>query len=114
VGERAILAGKDKDVEERNVTISFSQSPERATATRGRVQLVCNTFPDSLEENHFTSCSSTESGHTGCGRGARSHSVGREVPCTSTAPGSVRAALQAHGMQLRELRVCSATKLKLN
>jgi hypothetical protein len=24
----------------RNVTISFSQSPERATATRGRVQLV--------------------------------------------------------------------------
>jgi hypothetical protein len=26
----------------RNVTISFSQSPERATATRGRVQLVRN------------------------------------------------------------------------
>jgi hypothetical protein len=26
----------------RNVTISFSQSPERATATRGRVQLVEN------------------------------------------------------------------------
>jgi hypothetical protein len=35
-----ILAGRDKDVEERNVTISFSQSPERATATRGRVPLV--------------------------------------------------------------------------
>jgi hypothetical protein len=40
LGERVILAGRDKDVEERNVTISFSQSPERATATRGRVPLV--------------------------------------------------------------------------
>jgi hypothetical protein len=40
LGERVILAGRNKDVEERNVTISFSQSPERATATRGRVQLV--------------------------------------------------------------------------
>jgi hypothetical protein len=38
LGERAILAGKNKDVEERNNIIS--QSPERATATRGRVQLV--------------------------------------------------------------------------
>jgi hypothetical protein len=40
LGERVILAGRDKDVEERNVMISFSQSPERATATRGRVPLV--------------------------------------------------------------------------
>jgi hypothetical protein len=40
LGERVSLAGRDKDVEERNVTISFSQSPERATATRGPVPLV--------------------------------------------------------------------------
>jgi hypothetical protein len=40
LGERVILVGRDKDVEERNVTISFSQSLERATATRGRVPLV--------------------------------------------------------------------------
>jgi hypothetical protein len=37
---RASPAGRNKEVEERNVTISFSQSPERATATRGRVPLV--------------------------------------------------------------------------
>jgi hypothetical protein len=40
LGERVILAGRGKDVEERNVTISFSQSPEWATATRDRVPLV--------------------------------------------------------------------------
>jgi hypothetical protein len=44
MGERVILAGRDKDVEERNVTMSFNQSPERATATRGRVPLVTNIF----------------------------------------------------------------------
>jgi hypothetical protein len=37
---RVILAGRNKDVEERYVTISFNQSPERAKATRGRVPLV--------------------------------------------------------------------------
>jgi hypothetical protein len=42
LGERVILAGRNKDVEERNVTLSFSQSPERATATRGWVPLVNN------------------------------------------------------------------------
>jgi hypothetical protein len=40
LSEQVILAGRDKDIEERNVTISFSQSPERATAMRGRVLLV--------------------------------------------------------------------------
>jgi hypothetical protein len=37
---RVSPAGRNKEVEERNVTISFSQSPERATATSGRVPLV--------------------------------------------------------------------------
>jgi hypothetical protein len=35
----------------RNVTISFSQSPERATATRGRVQLVVNKVTFKMEFN---------------------------------------------------------------
>jgi hypothetical protein len=37
---RVSLGGRNKDAEERNVTISFSQSPERATETCGRVPLV--------------------------------------------------------------------------
>jgi hypothetical protein len=34
LGERVILAGRDKDVEERNVTISFSQSPDAVAGYR--------------------------------------------------------------------------------